>query len=86
MNGRMEVDVLVNGALIESDERLLVDFNGVTVLKYNNSYKYSTIFNSGISVTIEKADELLQMMLLVPQMYKGMPHPKHSSKVTSWNS
>ena len=71
---------------MEFDERLLMDFNGFTVLKYNNSYKYSTIFNSGISVTIEKADELLQMMLLVPQMYKGMPHPKHSSKVTSWNS
>ena len=70
---------------MEFDERLLMDFNGVTVLKYNNSYKYSTIFNSGISVTIEKADELLQMMLLVPQMYKGMPHPERSSKVTSWN-
>ena len=72
---------------MEFDERLLMDFNGVTVLKYNNSYKYSTIFNSykystifnsGISVTIEKADELLQMMLLVPQMYKGMPYLKKS--------
>ena len=71
---------------MEFDERPLMDFNGVTILKYNNSYKYSTIFNSGISVTIEKADELLQMMLLVPQMYKGMPHPEHSSEVTSWNS
>ena len=63
---------------MEFDERLLVEFNGVSVLKYNNSYKYSTIFNSGISITIEKFDELLQMMLLVPQMYKGMPYLKKS--------
>ena len=63
---------------MEFDERPLVDFNGVSVLKYNNSYKYSTIFNSGISITIEKFDELLQMMLLVPQMYKGMPYLKKS--------
>ncbi|XP_022783567.1 sushi domain-containing protein 2-like isoform X2 [Stylophora pistillata] len=71
INGRSEVDVLVNGALMEFDSQMMVDLIGVTVLKYNNSYKYSTIFNSGISVTIEKADDLLQMMLLVPQMYKG---------------
>ncbi|XP_022783564.1 sushi domain-containing protein 2-like [Stylophora pistillata] len=71
INGRSEVDVLVNGAVMELDQRLMVDFNGVTVLKYINSYKYSIIFNSGVSVTIEKADDLLQMMLLVPQMYKG---------------
>ena len=70
---------------MEFDERLLMEFNGVSVLKYNNSYKYSTIFNSGISVTIEKFDELLQMMLLVPQMYKGMPYLKNPSKVTPWN-
>ena len=67
---------------MEFDERLLMEFNGVSVLKYNNSYKYSTIFNSGISITIEKFDELLQMMLLVPQMYKGMPYLKNPSKVT----
>ena len=69
---------------MEFDERLLMEFNGVSVLKYN-SYKYSTIFNSGISITIEKFDELLQMMLLVPQMYKGMPYLKNPSKVTPWN-
>lgn len=56
---------------MEFDQQLMTDFNGVTVLKYNNSYKYSTIFNSGISITIEKAEDLLQMMLLVPQMFKG---------------
>ena len=67
---------------MELDQRLMVDLNGVTVLKYNNSYKYSIIFNSGVSVTIEKADDLLQMMLLVPQMYKGMPHSGHPSTVT----
>ena len=49
----------------------MVDFNGVVVLKYNNTSKYSVIFNSGISVTIEKGGDILQMMLLVPPMLKG---------------
>ena len=72
INGRNEIEVLVNGALIEFDEDLMLDFNGVVVLKYNNTSKYSTIFNSGISVTIEKAEDILQMMLLVPPMFKGI--------------
>lgn len=62
----------MNGALIEFDEDLMLDFNGVVVLKYNNTSKYSTIFNSGISVTIEKAEDILQLMLLVPPMFKGL--------------
>ena len=56
---------------MEFDEQLMMDFNGVTVLKYNNTSKYSTIFNSGISVTIERVEDLLQMVLLVPPMFKG---------------
>ncbi|XP_078360279.1 protein mesh-like [Oculina patagonica] len=71
INGRNEIEVLVNGDLMELNEDLMLDFNGVIVLKYNDTSKYSTIFNSGISVTIEKAGDILQMMLLVPPMFKG---------------
>ncbi|XP_078360273.1 sushi domain-containing protein 2-like isoform X2 [Oculina patagonica] len=71
ISGRNEIEVLVNGNLMEFDEELMMDFNGVIVLKYNNTSKYSTIFNSGISVTIEEVEDLLQMMLLVPPMFKG---------------
>ena len=56
---------------MEFDEDLMMDFNGAIVLKYNNISKYSIIFNSGISVTIEKAEDILQMMLLVPPVFKG---------------
>ncbi|KAL9985251.1 hypothetical protein ACROYT_G007629 [Oculina patagonica] len=71
INGRNEVEVLVNGDLMEFDEDLMMDFNGVIVLKYNNTSKFSAIFYSGISVTIEKVEDILQMMLLVPPMFKG---------------
>ncbi len=56
---------------MEFDEDLMIDFNGVIVLKYNNTSKFSTIFDSGISVTTEKVEDILQMMLLVPPMFKG---------------
>lgn len=56
---------------MEFDEQLMMDFNGVIVLKYNDTSKYSVIFDSGISVTIEKVERILQMMLLVPPMFKG---------------
>lgn len=56
---------------MEFDEQLMMDFNGVIILKYNNTSKYSVIFDSGISVTIEKVERILQMMLLVPPMFKG---------------
>ena len=56
---------------MEFDEQLMMDFNGVIVLKYNTTPKYSVIFNSGISVTIEKVEVILQMILLVPPMLKG---------------
>lgn len=61
----------MNGNLMEFDEQLMLDFNGVIILKYNDTSKYSAIFDSGISVTIEKVDRILQMMLLVPPMFKG---------------
>ena len=71
ISGRNEIEVLVNGNLMEFDEDLMMDFNGVIILKYNNTSKYSAIFDSGISVTIEKVEKILQMMLLVPPMFKG---------------
>ena len=64
--------MLVNGDIVEFNEQLMIDFNDVTVLKYNNTAKYSTIFESGISVTVEQVDEILQMILLLPPVFKGM--------------
>ena len=49
----------------------MMGFEGVIALSYHNSSKYSIIFNSGILVTIEKVENLLQMMLLVPPLFKG---------------
>ena len=56
---------------MEFEDQLMMDFNGVIIIKHNNTSKYSAIFNSGISVTIEKVERILQMMLLVPPMFKG---------------
>ena len=56
---------------MEFDEQLMMDFNGAIILKYVNSSKYSSIFDSGISVTVEEAEGILQMMLLVPPVFKG---------------
>jgi len=56
---------------VEFNEQLMMDFNGVIVLTNNNTEKYSAIFNCGISVTVEKADENLQVMLVVPPLFKG---------------
>ena len=56
---------------MEFDEQLMMDFNGVIILKYNNTSKYSAIFDSGISVTVEKVEGILQMMLLLPPIFKG---------------
>jgi len=71
ISGRNEIEVLVNGNLMEFDEQLMMDFNGVIILKYNNTPKYSAIFDSGISVTVEEVEGILQMILLVPPMFKG---------------
>ena len=56
---------------MELDEQMMMDFNGVIILKYNNTYKYSAIFESGVSVTVEEVEGILQMMLLVPPIFKG---------------
>lgn len=57
---------------MELDEQFMMDFNGFIVYKCSSTSKYSVIFNSGILVTIEKAnDKVLQMMLLVPSRFKG---------------
>ncbi|XP_066028758.1 sushi domain-containing protein 2-like [Pocillopora verrucosa] len=70
INGRREIEILVNSALVEFDEQFMMDFQGATVIKYNNTSKYSFIFNSGLSVTIERVEDLLQFMLLVPPEFK----------------
>ena len=56
---------------MEFDEQFMMDFAGVIILKYNNTSRYSTIFESGISVTVEEVEGILQMMLLVPPVFKG---------------
>lgn len=62
----------MNGDVTEFDEQLVMDFNGVIVFKCSSASKYSIVFNSGILVRIDKADEeILQMMLLVPPRFKG---------------
>ena len=71
ISGRNEIEVLVNGNLMEFDEQFVMDFVGVIILKYRNSSRYSIIFDSGISVTIEKVEGILQMQLLVPPVFKG---------------
>ena len=56
---------------MEFDEEFMMDFSGVIILKYSNSSTYSIIFQSGISVTVEEVEGILQMMLLVPSVFKG---------------
>lgn len=56
---------------MEFNEELMMDFDGVIILKYNNTSKYSAIFSWGISVTVEKVEDILQMMLLVPPKFQG---------------
>ena len=56
---------------MEFDEQLMMDLNGAIILKYNNTSKYSAIFDSGISVTVKEVEGILQMMLLVPPIFKG---------------
>nr|XP_058948028.1 protein mesh-like [Pocillopora verrucosa] len=71
LNGRGLVDVLVNGERVDFDELSLLEFTGVSVLYYINTTKYSVIFNSGISVTVEGQQELLGLVTLVPTVFKG---------------
>ena len=71
LNGRGLVDVLVNGEAVIFDELSLLEFNGVSVLQYVNTSKFSAIFNSGVSVTVEGQQELLGLVTLVPTIFKG---------------
>ncbi|CAH3193578.1 unnamed protein product [Porites evermanni] len=72
INGRNEMEILVNGVVTEYAEQFMMDFNGVAILKCENTSKYSVMFNSGISVTVEKAEaDILQIMMLVPPIFKG---------------
>ena len=57
--------------MVDFDELSFLEFNGVSVLKYVNTSKYSAIFHSGISVTVEGQTELLGLVTLVPTMFKG---------------
>ena len=61
----------MNGEIVDFDELPLWEFNGVSVLQYVNTSKYSAIFHSGISVTVEGQTELLGLVTLVPTMFKG---------------
>ena len=65
------MDVLLNGDMVEFDELSLLEFDGVSVLQYGNTSKYSIIFNSGVSVTVEGQQELLGLVTLVPTAFKG---------------
>ena len=65
------MDVLVNGDMVNFDELSLLEFDGVSVMQYGNTSKYSAIFNSGISVTVEGQQELLGLVTLVPTIFKG---------------
>ncbi|XP_031573725.1 protein mesh-like [Actinia tenebrosa] len=71
LNGRGMVDVLLNGEMAELEQEGITEFTGVSILKYANLTKYSVIFHSGISVTLTGTPHLLQMILLVPQKFKG---------------
>lgn len=71
ITGRNEAQVLVNGFTTEFSESMM-DFNGVRILKCRHTSIYTVIFNSGISVFIEKADDILEIMLQVPSTWKGM--------------
>lgn len=64
----------MNGEAVNFDELSLLEFNGLSVLQYVNTSKYSAIFNSGISVTVEGQQELLGLVTLVPTIFKGRPY------------
>ena len=65
------MDVLVSGEKVDFDELSFLEFDGVSVLQYGNTSKYSAIFHSGISVTVEGQQELLGLVTLVPTIFKG---------------
>lgn len=66
------MEILVNSVVTEYAEQFMMDFNGVVILKCENTSKYSVMFNSGISVTVERAAaDILQIMMLVSPIFKG---------------
>ena len=76
---------------MDFSETFIVDFNRVVVVKCSNTAKYSAIFTSGISVTIGKVDDILDMMLLVPPIFKGTVYRiifalRQAWRVLSFNS
>ena len=70
------MDVLVNGERVDFDELSLLEFTGVSVLYYTNTTRYSVIFDSNISVTVEGQQELLSLVTLVPTIFKGKNQDK----------
>ena len=77
------MDVLLNGDMVEFDELSLLEFDGVSVLQYGNTSKYSIIFNSGVSVTVEGQQELLGLVTLVPTAFKGTRVISFNKKLVS---
>ena len=71
IGGRNEAQALVNGLITEFNE-FMMDFNGVRILKCRHTSIYTVIFKSGISVFIEQADNILEIMLQVPSTWKGI--------------
>lgn len=63
----------MNGDLVELVEQFSkMDFKSVTVLKDSNTSTYSVVFTSGVTVTIQKVEDILNLMLLLPPTFKGV--------------
>lgn len=63
----------MNGDLVELVEQFSkMDFKSVTVLKDSNTSTYSVVFTSGVTVTIQKVEDILNLMLLMPPTFKGV--------------
>ena len=66
----------MNGKRVDFDELSLLEFTGVSVLYYTKTTRYSVIFDSNISVTVEGQQELLGLVTLVPTIFKGKNQDK----------
>lgn len=63
----------MNGDLVELVEQFSkMDFKSVTVSKDSNTSTYSVVFTSGVTVTIQKVEDILNLMLLMPPTFKGV--------------
>jgi hypothetical protein len=65
------VEVLVNAEIVEFDSEDIFEFSNGFILKSSNRSTYSVIFKSGICVTVEGYQDLLQSLIIVPEIYKG---------------